>query len=126
MKKKRVYFEDDDRNEGYFGDRNNLPYMPHHGSAPGNAKAIASVLIGAICLVLVWIKFFLAFLALLFITANIVGIWLAISAKRDNRAIGHSGGLASLGLALNIFSLVLFSILLIIFTALVTFILNLF
>jgi len=76
----------------------------------GNGLAVASVIIGVGSLLLLWMKLILIFLSLLFIVANVIGIFLAISARRKNESAGRSSGLPTVGLVINIISLVIYGL----------------
>ena len=80
------------------------------GRSPNSAGAIASVILGGGSLLLIWLSIFVFFFSLIFIVLNVVGIMLAVSARKQSHMGGHSSGLATLGLVLNIISLILYSI----------------
>ncbi|MCL2397522.1 MAG: DUF4190 domain-containing protein [Defluviitaleaceae bacterium] len=72
--------------------------MSYHSEEPmGMSKAIASMVLGILALVL--------FLQLASILLAVIGICLAVSARRD----GYTGGMATAGMACSIIALVLFA-----------------
>ena len=75
---------------------------------PGNALAIAAIIIGAVTIFLIWLKFIVIFLALFFILVNIAGILMAVSAGKKNMAANAPMVLPRIGLAVNIVSLVIY------------------
>ena len=77
---------------------------------PKDGKSIASLVIGVVCIVLIWVKFILIFLAPIFMIANGVGIWLAMANRKENAANGHATVLSSVALIVNIVSLSLYVI----------------
>ena len=77
---------------------------------PKEGLAIASIVIGAICILLIWVKFIVIFLAPIFMMLNGVGILLAISNRKRNELNGHATIWSSVGLIVNIVSLVLYTI----------------
>ena len=95
-------------------------------SNPGNPNAIASIVIGTVSIFLLWLKFIVIFLGVFFIPLNIIGILLARSAAKKNEATGYSTGLATIGLVVNIVSLILYILGFVLLTAVATFIFNLF
>ena len=98
-------------NRGFFEEEENYLDVVKRGTPnPSNFRAIASIVIGGATLLLIWLKFILIFLALLFIAANIAGIFLAASARKANESAGYPTILATVGLVLNIISLVIYSI----------------
>ena len=74
----------------------------------GHGLAIASIVIGVGSLLLLWMKLILIFLSLLFIVANIAGIFMAVAARRRSESTGHSSGLATVGLVVNVISLIIY------------------
>lgn len=80
----------------------------HPASEPGKGKAITSMVLGIIAVVLCWF----GYVAILSLVLAIVGLVLAISAKKDMKASGNfsARGMATAGLVLSIISLVLSAI----------------
>lgn len=80
------------------------PYTPPTGTPPGQGMATASLVLGIISLVLgVWFGLF----SFIFIVLSIVGIVLAVTAKKRNAEAGYPPGVATAGLVLNIIALAL-------------------
>ena len=96
----------DDHNSGDFYDGRSTRPSRTYGSG-GNGLAIASIVIGAGSIFLIWLKFFLLFLSIFFVLLAVIGIFMAVAAKRRNEAAGYPSGLATVGLVLNIISLVI-------------------
>lgn len=94
----RSFFDDDGGNNGFAP-----PPV-----APSNGKAIASLVIAIVCILLIWTKFLIIFIAPVFIVANIIGIILAISARNANAQGGHPTALANIAMILNILSLIVY------------------
>jgi|GEM_PF-3872282 len=96
---------------GFFEESNNNSQGASHGSPrSGNGLAIASIVIGVGSLLLLWMKLILILLSILFIIANVAGIFMAVSARRRNESEGRSSGLATIGLIVNIISLSIYSL----------------
>ena len=77
---------------------------------PQEGLAIASLIIGVVCILLIWLKFILIFLAPVFMGLNGIGIVLAISNRKRNELNGHATVLSSVALIVNIVSLVLYTV----------------
>jgi len=79
-----------------------LPTTVDIPSKPDYAKAIISIVIGSLCIILVWVKIIVLFLAPLFMMISGLGIILAILSKKRNNKLGVSTAPAIVGLVLNI------------------------
>lgn len=98
-------------NRGFFEEEESyLDAIKRDTPSPSNFRAIASIVIGSLTLLLIWLKIILIFLALLFIVVNIAGIFLAVSARKANESAGHSTALATVGLVVNVISLAIYSV----------------
>lgn len=77
---------------------------------PSNGLAIASIVLGVGSLLLIWVKLILIFLAPIFIIATIIGIFLAVAARKRNAIAGHPTILGTIGLILNVLALIVHSV----------------
>jgi len=117
---KNDYENDLEREGGYKGSSVSGTLHPSHG------RAIASIIIGGGTLLLIWLKFIVFFFSFIFIGLTIVGIVLAVSARKRNALAGYSTLLGSIGLALNIVALAVHSFFLIACSACAAFAFSLF
>jgi len=74
---------------------------------PGKNKGIASLILGIVALVFTWFSIYAQSIAIIL---SIVGIVLAISAKKESQAAGAPSGMATGGLVCSIIALSLSSI----------------
>lgn len=79
-----------------------IPPMPPNTQPPGQGMAVASLVLGIVSIIFCWTSLF----AVIFMVTAIVGVVLAISAKKKNAEMGMPPGLATGGLVLNIIALV--------------------
>ena len=93
---------------------------------PATARAVTSMVIGGLSLLLLWVQFAFIFMALFFIAVNILGLMLAVSARKRNERAGHHTWPATVGMLLNIVSLIIYVIAFAIGGALVLLITSLF
>ena len=103
--KRYSYFESGD----YSSPPSHTP-PPSPPRPPSHGLAIASIVLGGGALVLIWVKFIAIFFALIFILTSIIGIMIAVSARKKGYINGHPTGLATIGLLLNILSLIIYSL----------------
>ena len=87
------------------------------GPPPSSIGAIVSLILGGGTLLLVWANTLFFVLSIIFILINIVGIVLAVSARKRCYSRGYPSGLATFALVVNILSLILHSIMFIACTA---------
>ena len=75
---------------------------------PGKGKAVASLVLGIIAIVLAWF----GYLGIVSIVLSIIGIVLSVSAKKDMDAAGvyTSKGMATAGFVLSLIALILSAI----------------
>jgi len=79
------------------------------GPPPGNALAIASIVIGIGAIVLVVVKFFLFFLAIFFIALSVGGLLMAVAARKQNERAGQRSALPMIGIIVNCISIFIHS-----------------
>ena len=82
-------------------------YAPPPPKPPGNAMGVASMVLGIIALVFCWVYIWNAVSLVL----SVVGLVLAIIAKKKNVAVGAPAGMATAGLVTSIIALALSAIL---------------
>ena len=77
---------------------------------PGAMSGIISIAIGGLSLLLIWLKFLFVLLGIFFMIVNIIGIVLAVSSRKKCENSGYSTTPPTIGLILNIISLIIFTL----------------
>ena len=100
-------------NRGFFDEYDDgdvTPVPKYTSGPPDTARAVTSIVIGGLSLLLLWLQFAFVFLALFFIALNILGLILATSSRKRNERAGHHTWPATVGILLNIVSLIIYVI----------------